>query len=136
MEEVMNFQEKESAGLEEFYLKEMFNPNHIQIGVIQSRVYTSGIHDFEYDTKTEQIKIISRFKNSAFLIYGYLIMPIIPLILDNNNENTLKFIGITIAFFIFLTLVLIFGIKSESKSIERKMIARINFLRKKSFIGL
>lgn len=130
MQEIMNFQEKKNVGLEGYYLKEIFNPNHIQIGVVQGRVYTSGIHDFEYDKSTQTIEIFSRFKNSAFLLYGYLIMPLIPLILNKNGEGLLELIGFTIALFIFLTSILVFGIKSESKDIEREMIIRINYLRR------
>jgi len=130
MERIMNFPIIEHAGSEEFYLKEVFSPNHIQIGVVQSKSYTSGIHDFEYDIKTKEIKIFSRFKKAAFLLYGYLIMPIYPLIDNQNGENNLEWLGITIALFLFLTLILILGIKSESKEIEREMIIRINYLRR------
>lgn len=130
MEEIMNFPEKKNVGPEEFYLKKIFNPNHIQIGVARSKSYSGGIHDFEYDTKKERIKIFSRFRSSAFLIYGYLILPIIPLVRNHNNEHTYQFIGITIILSIFLTLILVLGIKSESKEIEREMIIRINYFRK------
>jgi len=128
--EIMNFPKKDDAGLEEFYINEVFNSNHVQIGVVQGRVYTSGIHDFEYDSKTNKIKIFSRFRNSAFLIYGYLIMPLIPLILNKNQDGTMELIIIIISFFIFFSLILIMGIKSESKEIEREMVIRLNYLRR------
>ncbi len=128
IKEIMDFPEKGNAGLEEFYLNKVFNPNHIQIGVVQSRVYTSGIHDFEYDTKTREIKIFSRFKKSAFRIYASLIMPLIPMII--TKEVTMELVGITIAVFVFSSLILILGIKSESKEIEREMVLRINYIRR------
>lgn len=127
MKDIMNFPEKRNAGSEEFYVNKIFNPNHIQIGVVQSRVYSSGIHDFEYDAKKKRIKIFSRFRNSAFLIYGYLIMPLLLIIL--GRKISWELIGITVGMFIFLSLILIIGIKSESKEIEREMVLRINYLR-------
>lgn len=128
IKEIMNFPEKKNAGSEEFYINKIFNPNHIQIGVVQSRVYTSGIHDFEYDMKTKKIKIFSRFRKSAFRIYASLILPMIPMII--NKEVTLELVGIIIAFFVFSTLMLVMVIKSESKEIEREMVIRINYLRR------
>ena len=128
MEEIMNFPNNKNVGSEEFYLKEIFNSNHIQIGVTQVKAYTSGIHDFEYDTQTKQIKIFSRFRNSAFLVYLYSILPLMPLIFGKNSGNILPLIGMTVACFIFFTLLLVFGIRSESNEIEREMVIRINYL--------
>ena len=128
MEEIMNFLGEKNAGSEEFYLKEVFNSNHVQIGVAQNKTYSSGIHDFEYDTQAEQIKIFSRFRNSAFLVYLYSILPLTPLIFGENSGNVLPLIGMTVACFIFLTLLLVFGIRSESNEVEREMVIRINYL--------
>jgi len=51
MIEIMNyFPTREKVGSEEFYLKEVFHPNHIQIDVNRSRNTYAIIHDFEYDS--------------------------------------------------------------------------------------
>ncbi len=128
MEEIMNFQSVKNVESEEFYLNEVFHSNHIQMAVNQSKVYSSGIHDFEYDTKMERIFIFSRYRKSAFLIYSYAVFPIFCL--NSSKEVFLNSIGMALAWGLFATLLLVIGIRSESKEIEREMIIRINYLRR------
>jgi len=128
IDEVINFPDKRNAGLEEYYVSQVYNQNHIEISVVQTETYTSGVHDIKYDIDKKEIAIYSRFRNSAFLIYGFLIMPLIPIFF--KQEFSLALVGITITFFVAITLFLGITIRSESKDIEREMILRINYLRR------
>lgn len=129
MDQVMNFPEVNNTGLEEFYLKDVFSANHVQIGVVQGRIYTSGIHDFRYDTSSKQIHIFSRFRPSAFFVYSFLFIPLLGF-LSLKETNSTWILGVTFALFVLLTLLLLLGIRSESKKIEREMIIRVDFLRR------
>jgi len=132
MTAIMNFPTRDKASSEGFYLKELYTPNHLQIGVVASRTYTSGVHDFKYDAHSKRIEIFSRYENKAYLVYLYLALPLITLIFGTEAEDIYcEIIGLTIALFIFLSLILIFGIRSESKEIEREMVLRINYLRRR-----
>ena len=130
MRQIMNFPTKKKALLEGFYLKEIMHKNHIQIGVKGSKKYSGGIHDFYYDNEAKQINIYSRYPKKAFLLYTYLLMPLIFIFGKNESSTTLKLIGITIMAFIGFSLILILGIKAESKTIEREMVIRIIFFRR------
>lgn len=132
--ELMNLPKKNRFDLGGAYLNETLHPNHVQIAVIQDRSYTSGIHDFEYIVERRQIRLYSRYKKSAFLLYAYLAMPLLPIFLININndvETITKLLIISVVTFIFLSLLLIVGIKSESKEMERKLLIRLNLLNQK-----
>jgi len=128
IDDAINFPDKENAGLEEYYVSQVYSNNHIEVSVVQTETYTSGVHDIKYDIDKKEIAIYSRFRNSAFLIYGFLIMPLIPIF--SKQEFSLALVGITITFFVAITLFLGITIRSESKDIEREMILRINYLRR------
>jgi len=128
MQALMNFPDQKNVGAGGFYIKEVFHENHLQIRVKQEK-YTS-IHDFEYDKVKKEIKIFSRLDRSAYLIYGYLSLPLMVLFSDKTSTSKVVLIAITLALFVVLTLILSVGMKSEAKEIEREMIIRINYNRR------
>lgn len=131
LEKILNFPRKKNASSEGYYINEIYNENHVQIAVTSSRVYTSGIHDFIYDDQKSYIEIYSRYRKSAFLLYGYLTMGIFPLLSAKNElEVILKVVGLIVLLFILLSAVLVFGIRSEQKELQRELNIRINFYRR------
>lgn len=123
-----NYPKKEKTDLEEFYLKQLLAPNHLEFGC-KSRF--GGIHDLSYDPVAKKINIFSRHRKSNFLIYASLIMVFIPLILSENVSNiAFQITGIGLALVVFATMLLIIGIRSESKRLEQEMIISINHFRR------
>jgi hypothetical protein len=131
LEQIMNFPEEDRAGSEEFFINEVYKENHLQMRVKKSRVYTSGVHDFEYDPNKKEIWIFSRYNKSAFLVYGFLTLVLIPFIMGEDiSEMNWKWLGLMVFLFAGISLLLIVGIKTESKEIERELIIRINSFRR------
>ena len=128
MKEIMKFPEKKNAGLQEFYINRVFNTNHIQIKALEKQFDLCGIHDFEYDQNTKKIKIFSRIQSLAFRIYLFPLSFFIIAVLE--KEINMLLIGLSIVVFIITSLMLLLGINSESKEIEREMVLRINFIRR------
>jgi hypothetical protein len=128
LKECVHYLERDKAQLQDFCLKEIFDSNHLQITKTHGKSYERGIHDFIYDEEKKQITIKSRYEKSAFLIYLYLLMPVIALI--GAVENQLKIVCIGIAMFIFITLMLFWGIKSQSKEIEFGFMQQVNYFKR------
>ena len=133
LERLMTFPKREEADLHDFYLQEIFNKDHVQVGVVKrGEDHIKGIHDFEYDRNKKELIIFSRLKKSSFRMYAFLVFPLLPFFLSENvDEIKLKLVGITIVWFVFISVALILGIKFQSKEIEREMIIRINYFRGK-----
>jgi hypothetical protein len=126
LEECINYPEYDGFGLQEFYLKEIFNPNHIQIATTGR--YIKGLHDFVYNEAQKQILIKSKFKKSTFGIYLYLLMPVIAFV--GAEGNHLKIVCLGLIMFVFITLGLSLGIKSESKKIEFGFMQQVNYFKR------
>lgn len=132
--ELLNFSRKNIFDLGGTYLNKVFHPNHIQLAIIRDRVYSSGVHDFEYFEEIKQIKIYSRYRRSAFRVYISSISPLLILIFNEISiELVLQLIGIGVLAAIFFSLILIIGIKSESKEMERKLLIRLNLLNQRGY---
>lgn len=127
LEECIYYPKKNEVWGQEFYLKEIIEPNHIQISKKGKKAYT-GVHDFVYKDAEKQILIKSRRERGAFVIYLYLLMPLIALV--GAEEHQLKILCIAIVMFIFITLVLSLGIRSESESIEFDFMQQVNYFKR------
>jgi len=130
LEQLTTFPNRNKVDIEEFYLKEVFSKDHVQFGMLTKHL--KGVHDFEYDRDKKELIIFSRLEKSALGIYMYLSLPLLLLFFgDNTSEANKVFIGMFMAFFLFLSLLLILGIKIQSQEIEREMVIRINYFRGK-----
>ena len=133
MEEVINFPNKNEAGLEEYFVKNVFHPNHLQIDARRRDSHTGGIHDLIFSPEEKQITIHSKFHPWAFFLYSSISLPLIPLVLSENNtpKEMRTLILITLGVAILCTVFLAVVIRKESKDVEREMILRINYLNRR-----
>lgn len=131
LEKLMTFPKRKDADFEEYYLKEIFNKDHIQIGKTTStRTNPTGLHDFEYDREKKELLLSSKLTRRSFGNYAYLLLLILPFLFSENVDDIkLKLIGATLIGFILISLLLILVLRFEAKEIERELIIRINYFR-------
>lgn len=95
------------------------NENRIQL---KGNAKFPSIHNLQYDQVNKELSIESRYKAKAYFIFIALFLGIGYLSLrEEDTGKMLKLLLILLFAELFFLLVLIFGITSESKSLEREI---------------
>jgi len=125
--EILSNLGSETEGVSDLdYFKKIVDENHIILSPSYGKAYERGTHVFEYFPSQKEIQLKSKLHKYGASLYIYLLLPMITIFSDNFKEIAFEIFLLEIGFFLFLSLILILGIKEQSKGIEREVIIRIN----------